>query len=108
MLTYHNGCLQKSYYNAPTGINITSTENNADIIIFPNPAGLEIHMELKGINKQGKTDVKLFDILGKERKVCIIDDGTGSMILSGLPQGVYMLRFSRNGINFGSKIFVKN
>ncbi len=108
VLTYHNGCLQKSYYNAPTGINITSTENNADIIIFPNPAGLEIHMELKGINKQGKTDVKLFDILGKERKVCIIDDGTGSMILSGLPQGVYMLRFSRNGINFGSKIFVKN
>ncbi len=107
VMTYHNGCLQKSYYNAPTGIAGVS-DNNMEILLFPNPAGQEINMEVKGMNRPDNIDATLYDILGKERKTTVIENGAGSFGLSGLPPGVYMIMLSRNGERLGSRVFVKN
>ena len=108
VLTYHDGCLQKSYYNTPTGINIQGNENTTDIIVYPNPAGSEINMEIRGVDKSGLVDVRLYDIMGKERLSGTLNNGVGKLTLSALPSDVYMLLFSRDGIKIGAKIFIKN
>ncbi len=106
VMTYYNGCLQKSYYNAPTGI-AGFTEHNPEILLFPNPAGSEINIEVKGKNRQGGIDAAMYDILGKERTAATITDGAGRIKLSGLPPGVYLIMFSRDGVRIGSRVFVK-
>ena len=107
VMTLHDGCLQKSYYNAPLGINRPTAANNMEIHLYPNPAGDIINIEIKGVSRLDITEAKLFDMLGKERKIVSIIDGVGSMQLAGLSPGVYMVVLSSKEVKIGSKVFVK-
>ncbi|MCW3121445.1 MAG: hypothetical protein JWQ38_937 [Flavipsychrobacter sp.] len=108
VLTYHNGCMQKSYYNTPASVYSTMTANNIEILLYPNPAGEEINIKINGAGRTDLIEAKLFDALGKERKTMYMTGRTGSMLLNGLIPGGYMILFSRNGEKIGQKIFIKH
>jgi len=106
VITIHNGCMQKSYYNAPTGITNIS-EGGTVIKLFPNPAGSVINIEILGTIRKSTINAALYDMLGKERQMTDVINGAGTFQLSGLPPGAYMIRLSKEGVKIGSATFVK-
>lgn len=107
VLTYHQGCMQKSYYNMPTLVNSAGADG-VDIKLYPNPADATVNIMVSGINRSDIIGYRLVDILGKERATGDLVDGKGSIRLSGTVPGVYMVLFTRNGVSIGTKVFVKN
>ncbi len=107
VLTMHNGCLQKSYYNVPTAIRPVYAAGNLEILLFPNPADASINIELKGNSLPGEVVAKVFDVSGKERYTGKIEQGSGVIDVHDLVPGVYMVVISNNGIKIGTKVFVK-
>ena len=107
VMTMHNGCLQKSYYNPPLEA-VQTVNENTQILLFPNPANDKINIQIKGISKSKSIDVKLYDISGNTISQSIITGGMGSLNLSGLSSGVYLIMFSIDGVIIGSRTFVKN
>ncbi len=107
VLTYRKGCMQKSYYNVPTLVKGAGVDG-VDIKLYPNPADATVNIMVSGINRADIIGYRLVDILGKERVAGNLTDGKGSIQLSGAVPGVYMVLFTRNGINMGAKVFVKN
>lgn len=108
VMTLHNGCLQKSYYNSPaTGVK-TVVVNNMEILLYPNPADSKIFIEVKGENNLDDISVQLYDMLGKNTKGCMLVAGKGSLGVSGLASGVYSVMLIQNGIKLGATTFVKN
>ncbi|MCW3123822.1 MAG: surface protein, partial [Flavipsychrobacter sp.] len=106
VLTYHDGCLQKSYYNTPTGV-VPGPGDDLDIKLYPNPADASVNMEVSGMRKSDRIGFKLYDILGKERSIGILEAGKGSIQLADSPAGVYMVLFTKNGVKIGTRVFVK-
>jgi PKD repeat protein/uncharacterized protein YjdB len=107
VLTYHHGCLQKSYYNTPTRINNVSSAPNIEILLFPNPADAKINIEVKGVSTQDEIGVKIYNMIGKELKSVSFFGGMGSIALAGMPPAAYMVVFSKNGEKIGARTFIK-
>ncbi len=107
VLTYHNGCQQKSYYKVPENVNTTDKKSNIELLLYPNPADDEINIMIKGIGGQEQTFARLIDVNGKSIKSIYLSGGKGSIKLTGCTPGMYMMQFSNNGEQIGSKIFVK-
>lgn len=106
VITKHNGCLQKSYYNAPlTGSSIT--QNGLEFLLYPNPAGDIINIQVRGINRQYLTEAKVYDVMGRERNTVQLVNGSAAIQLDGYIPGVYMVMFTSNGEKIGSRTFIK-
>lgn len=109
VLTRHNNCLQKSYYNVPLGIGgVAAAGNHVELLLYPNPAGEKVNIEVMGMGGYGMIKARLIDMTGRERGIISIIGGTGTFDLNGLPQGVYTIAVSRDGMKLSSKTFVKN
>jgi len=106
VMTFHNGCIQKSYYNAPLQVS-TPASNGAKIILYPNPARELLNITIEGGNKPDGIEVKLFDVLGQNVKTTVITGASGSIALTGLASGVYMAVILENGEAIGSQSFIK-
>lgn len=107
VITSHNGCLQKSYYNRPAGTSAETIAENMAIELYPNPADNNVNIEVKGINGQGTLNFKLYDVAGKERAAGMLNNGKGSVDLSAAVPGVYMVLITKDKIKVGAKVFVK-
>ena len=107
VITTHGDCLQKSYYTTPTAVSNVA-KIKPEILLFPNPADNKINIVLKGISISTTVDVKLLDMGGNDIYKTSIISNAGSVNLTQLPPGVYLLMFSENGVILGSKTFVKN
>lgn len=75
------GCYEQDPY-----VGIETPADNAEIRIYPNPASTTIYIESDGGN------VELFDIMGRRVMSTKINEGTDTVDISHLPQGVYLLR----------------
>ena len=107
VITTHNGCSQKTYYNTPEDV-AGIAKSVAEINLFPNPADASINVAITGIGRSVIVDVKLFDMAGNSIQKSILTGSGGTINLGQLPAGVYLLSFSENGSLLGSKTFVKN
>ncbi len=107
VLTSKHNCLQKSYYNTPTALRNTTYDNNIEIHLYPNPADEVVNIEVTGLTVAGLTEVKVFDMLGREKKTSIIKAAKGKITVSDLVPGTYMVALSNSGKRIGSGIFVK-
>lgn len=106
VITSRNGCLRKSYYNAPlSGSSIA--QQDLEFLLYPNPAGDIIHIQVKGIIRQDLVEAKLYDVLGRERNTIQLLNGVAAMKLEGYIPGVYMVMFTSNGVKIGAKTFIK-
>ena len=106
VITTHNGCMQKTYFNPPTGVkNVTSSMG--EMKIFPNPADQFVNVEI--INTAGgKYNVEVVNLLGQKLDTQILTNNKGMLNVSELAAGVYFVNCYRDGVKFASTKFVKN
>lgn len=71
------------------------TDNNVQLLIYPNPANTKVYIDAKGIK-----EIKLFDLLGNE----IISTKENAIDVSNLSSGVYFIRAN----NYTQKIIVQH
>lgn len=63
-----------------------------DVFAYPNPAKDVLHLEVSGKTK-GEGTFMLFDLSGKLLQQVSLKDVKAEMNLSGLPQGIYLLKY---------------
>lgn len=81
-------------------VGITELENSAGDI-YPNPATKNIHLNLPG-----KSEVRIFDILGKEIISTESDHEIMILDISGLEKGIYYVRIASER-NVSTRSFIK-
>ncbi len=106
VMTYHGNCLQKSYFNLPTAIG-NENIHDGQILLYPNPAGDLLNMEIKGLGAGAVVTATIYDVLGKERTFSSLHNGKAAIPLSGYVPGVYMVVFHVNGVKLAARSFVK-
>jgi hypothetical protein len=87
-------------------ISINPLESSSSIIIYPNPAHKEFHIEIN-LKRQVTVDISLLDLLGNTvRTIDIKESGLGkynnTIDISELPKGIYAVR-----IKTGQEVQVK-
>jgi len=110
VITTHNGCWQKSYYNAPQKGAITSVKQlSADVSIqlYPNPADSRINIEVKNPGSSDDITAQVFDMLGKNVGSTLLISGKGSIDVSALASGVYSVMLVQDGVRLGAATFLK-
>jgi hypothetical protein len=113
-VTNQHGCFSSSSitviysFDACTGIG----ERNLDgrIRIYPNPAGEKVTISMEGLT--GITRGELISAYGKSLRSFLMPEGNGgdselSLDLSGLPGGVYLLRFSNPNFIHTEKLVIE-
>ena len=101
-------CIQKVYYNAPTGIVNNLAGNDVIMELFPNPAENEFNVTLTGINAGDEISLHLLDISGKTIKSLNNIGSKATVNISDLPSGYYFVEMFRNGYRSTTKSLIKN
>ncbi len=106
VMTVKNGCLQKNYYNKPTGV-VNTLTNDAELKVYPNPATTAVNVEIG--NYTGKNmQLNMFDLAGRMLKNVPVTQAKTQIDIAELPQGVYLISVYENGVKVGVSRFVKN
>ena len=105
-MTNHNGCLQKTYYNVPTGITNLNTDF-AGIKVYPNPAKDVINIELNAVIS-GNMEVEIMNLLGQRLDRTSVNDNRTTVNISSLPSGCYLVNCYNEGIKVATAKFIKN
>jgi hypothetical protein len=104
--TTKDGCMQKTYYNAPLAVsNVNNMEGKLDI--YPNPAGNTITIATN-INAGSEKQIIVTDMLGQEVKTYSGVNNTVEMNIAALPAGCYMVNCQENGMRMATSKFIKN
>ncbi len=106
MTTSHGGCLQKTYYNTPTGIT-NINEEIAGIKVYPNPATNNINVEINTAIG-GNIQVEILNLLGQKLNTTQAIDKRATINIAGLPAGYYLVDCYRDGMKIGTAKFIKN
>ncbi len=107
VITTHNGCMQKSYYNLPTGITSVNNGKVSNLKVYPNPAENIINVELNTV-ADGNYEVEVINILGQKVGRSKLDDHKAKIDVANLPAGCYLVDCYRDGIRVGTSRFIKN
>ncbi len=106
VITTHNGCMQKTYYNAPTGV--TNVTGSMGVMkVFPNPADQFVNVEINN-TPGGKYKVEVVNLLGQTLNAQDLVNNKTTIGVSDLASGVYFINCYRDGVKFASAKFVKN
>ncbi len=107
VITTKTGCLQKTYYNAPSAITNIAYGNQVSLKVYPNPASNTISVDMHGT--QGSvTNVAITDLIGQ---TIITRSGTANNMqfdIADLPAGCYFVSCSQNGVKTAVAQFIKN
>lgn len=106
VITTLNGCTQKTYYNAPLGVNDANADI-ADVKVFPNPTKDNINVEISS-SIDGKMQVQLFNLLGQKLSVVDAVNHKATIDVSNLPGGCYLVDCYRDGVKIATSRFIKN
>ncbi len=107
VLTYHNGCLQKTYYNKALAIVSGGSNEGFLVQLYPNPAGDILNVMVKGLLTTGGLSGDIVDVSGKKFAGFVFHGELHTININGLPPGVYMLRCFADGQKVASRPFVK-
>ncbi len=106
VMTKHNGCMQKTYYNRPTGVTNINTDVTA-MKVFPNPASSTVNVELNA-TLTGDVQVELVNLLGQKVSQATITDRRATFNVGELPAGCYLVDCYHNGVKIANAKFIKN
>ena len=107
VITNHNGCMQKSYYNVPTGITSINTGDLSAIKIYPNPASSVINVDINTA-VSGSVEVQILNMLGQKLNSTLAVDHKAQINIAGLPAGCYLVDCYSNGVKLAAARFIKN
>lgn len=106
VITTQGDCMQKAYYNRPTGIT-NINEAIADVNIYPNPAGEYVNVAVaKSIT--GNIQVEVMNMIGQEMGTVTAVDNTAHVDVAKFAAGAYMVTCYSNGVKIASARFIKN
>jgi hypothetical protein len=106
VITSRNGCIQKTYYNKPTGVaDVNSTD--AGLKVFPNPASQYINVEVTG-NVKGNITMDVFNMLGQQVQNVTATNGKAQISIADLPAGAYIVDCYSDGLKVAAARFIKN
>ncbi len=106
VITEDEGCVQKSYFNAPTGIT-SAMQTRYEMKLYPNPATEVViaEMELPDFKDVQAT---MYDITGRLLHTAEVTKGKVRFDVAHLPSGVYTVECRKEGIRFAVAKFIKN
>ena len=105
VLTTKSGCMQKTYFNAPSAIkNINS---NVTIKVYPKPANNIVTIDL-GNAQRGVTTIAVANMLGQNIKTQTITALTAQLDVATLPAGCYVVSCLQDGVKIATASFIKN
>ena len=106
VMTRNGGNVQKTYYNAPTGVQEVNNDV-AGISAYPNPTTGYINVEITSMVR-GEVMVEVTNMLGQKTNVVQAIDNKATLDVASLPAGVYMVTCYRDGAKIGGTKFFKN
>ena len=84
---------------------LRNKNNSSSIVIFPNPANNYISISVPA-NGTGKTQIILYDAVGRQLISEIITGATKEINTAGLPNGTYVLKTGNNGTVITKKVLI--
>ena len=106
VITTKDGCLSKSYYNAPTGVMNVNSTVAVNITVAPNPANNLVSVTVEGVSG-GNDKVELTDLTGKTVITEAAANNKALLNVSNLASGVYIVTYYHNGVKAGTTKLVK-
>jgi hypothetical protein len=106
VMTEKEGCMQKSYYNKPTGLG-TSVSRDEVVKLYPNPATNLVNIEISS-SPSVDASIKLFDLTGKNLRSIPVSGTKTQLDVAELTQGIYFIGYYENGIRLATLRFIKN
>lgn len=103
--TSYNGCSQKAYYTAPSGVEELAAMTG--IKVYPNPAENFINVEVNAA-VTGNVQVEMFNLLGQKISTVTAEDRKARLDVSALPAGCYVIDCMSDGVKVASARFIKN
>ncbi len=104
--TKADNCMQKTYYNAPTGVADLNTAA-AEMRVFPNPASEVVNIEVSRF-VSGKITFDVFNMLGQHVQNATATDNKASIGIAELPAGAYVIDCYSDGVKVAAARFIKN
>jgi hypothetical protein len=106
VITHKDGCMQKTYYNAPVDItNVNAGE--ISLKVYPNPTREVLNVDINTM-MGGDYTVEVVNMLGQKLSSTVAENRKAKFDVSGIASGVYMVDCYRDGVKVGSVRFVKN
>gem|GEM_PF-5905986 len=108
VITVKNGCLQKTYYNAPQANTLISTVevNHIEVSLYPNPANSLLQVELDKNSKLHYHYI-ITDITGHAWQIGELDNLASTINISNLASGYYLFNCMDEGQRLKSVPFIK-
>ena len=106
--TSHNGCTQKTYYNAPAvGVNTVYNIQSSDIKVYPNPAKDLVHVEVS-VTAGSNVHLELYNLFGQKLMTTEVTNNNANFNIAGLPTGSYYIVCYQEGYKKAEALFIKN
>lgn len=80
------------FSTAPVSVNAIGSGKGYNVVVYPNPVKDLLQVEISGA-MNGKGTLQLLDMNGKLLKTIELNDVNTQIDMSGLPQGIYLLRY---------------
>jgi len=106
VITRRGDCMQKSYYNAPTGIKDLNADA-AEVKLYPNPANELVNIEISA-SATGNFEVEVYNMMGQNVRIATMSDHKATVNIAGLPSGAYLVNCVRDGVKVATQRFIKN
>ena len=108
VITNYNGCMQKTYYNTPAGVQQIAATNPGEMKVYPNPASGILNVEIQDAHAGSRYTADVRNSIGQEVKSIVLSDHKGAIDVTELPSGIYFIDCYSSGVKISSKKFVKN
>lgn len=106
VITEKDGCIQKSYYNAPLAISEVSADV-ANIKLYPNPANSLLNVEIQ-TTIDGKYELDVVNLLGQTLYKEKVDGQRARVDVTNFAPGIYLVDCYRDGVKIATQRFIKN
>ena len=107
VMTNHNGCFQKTYFNVPLGVTNVNEGNGVNLKLYPNPATDYINIEINSAIT-GNIQLNVMNMVGQRITTVEMSNHSANIDVTSLPAGVYLVDCIQNGVKIANSKFVKN
>ncbi len=106
VITDKDGCVQKTYYNVPTGV-IDMSQEAASMKLYPNPASNVLNMQVNSVVR-GEITFQVYDLMGRQLTTVKAINNSASVNVDQLAAGAYMVECYADGAKVAAARFIKN
>ena len=105
VITMRDGCMQKSYANAPVGLNSINA-GGFDVKVYPNPTESIVTVEV-GMPTFDNMQIELIDMLGRRIQAVAIVNRNTRIFVRDLASGCYFINCIKDGIKISTTKLIK-